>query len=109
MMAPIGSPMFRMRFECQILKCPKCKETFEIHWTESEDNETQFWAFIFTCKKITVLHHYKTGFSMGGKELLTKEEYYIPQKGTEYIPEFYVDFSDKKKLHKKLKTYLVFS
>jgi hypothetical protein len=110
MLAPIGSSAFGMRLEAQILKCQKCHEIFEIHWTETQKNETTYQIFVFTCNGIVVVNWYQFGFVLGSEELLCAEEYYTPSvKKENFIPEFPVDFSDKKKLHKKLKTYLVFS
>jgi hypothetical protein len=108
MLAPVGHPLFRLRFEVQILKCQSCREIFEIHWTEDNENVVKFTGFVFSCKSIVVQSIYASGFGIGNKELLQPEQY-EPQFAKSYIPEFVVNFSDKKKLHKKLKTYLVFS
>lgn len=97
-------------YELQILTCQKCKEIFEIHWLD-DNGETRMIGFTFTCKKIVVYNHYdKNEFTIGGKELLYKNwGPGLNSVGGNIVPEFTVDFSNKRKLNNKLKTYLVFS
>lgn len=93
--------------DVNILSCRKCKEIFEIH-SINKNGETTYTSFVFTCKRLAVVNSYAHGFAIGGREYLygkwTANTYY-----DNYISPFDIDFSDKKKLHKKLKTYLVFS
>lgn len=96
-------------YEVQILTCRKCHEIFEIHWID-DNGETKFLCFVFTCKEIAVTDKYDEGFHIGSKGILYDNwkggiSTYL---GTE-IPAFPVDFSNKRKLYNKLKTYLVFS
>jgi len=95
-------------YNVDILTCRKCNERFEIHWLGDID-PTQITAFVFTCKKWVVFFKYDAGFSIGGKELLWGNKSPHPTSELKYILPFEVDFSDKKKLQKKLKTYLTFS
>lgn len=92
-------------YEVQILKCRKCKEQFEIH-ESGVGNDTKIVAFVFTCKKIAIFYKYDEGFMIGNHDLLWSNR---SVNGHPWIIPFTIDFSDKKKLHKKLKTYLVFS
>lgn len=100
------------RFDVEVLTCRKCKEKFEIHSINTVGGETVYNTFVFTCKDLCVQHVYagKT-FWIGGLKLLY--ESLDNTMGTEEpmvkIPAFEVEFSDKKALHKKLKTYLTFS
>ncbi len=90
----------------EILTCIKCKEVFEIHWWDECDID----SFVFSCKNITILYVYEgqyAGFHLGNKTNLWPSRH--TQENSIAIPFFEVDFSDKKKLHKKLKTYLTFS
>lgn len=95
----------------EILTCIKCKEIFEIHGYE--DELTKITKFVFTCKNIVVINQYPqpsgimVGFNIGDKSNLWPKTFSGHK--TINIPTFEVNFSDKKKLHKKLKTYLVFS
>ena len=97
-------------WEVQILTCrnKKCHEVFEIHWFDNR-GEIKMTHFVFTCKKITVMHRYdEDNFGIGGKELLCPGEHDF-KFAKFFVPKFEVNFSDKKALHKKLKTYLTFS
>lgn len=94
----------------EILTCIKCKEIFEIHgW----DDTAQITDFVFTCKKIVVLNKYPqssgvaVGFNIGNRTNLWPQMF--GGDATINVAPFDIDFSDKNKLHKKLKTYLVFS
>lgn len=95
-------------FNVEVLTCRKCKEVFEIHWWEEDPIEIA--DFVFTCKKIAVLYKYDgmyAGFHVGNRSNLWPNIFKIID--TVDVPPFKVDFSDKKKLYKKLRTYLVFS
>lgn len=95
-------------YECQILTCRKCKEIFEIHWVE-DNGETRYVAFVFTCKDIVVDYQYADGIHIGGRELLYHNKFGTKPITGGFLPAFPIDFSNKRKLHNKLKTYLVFS
>ncbi len=94
----------------EILTCTKCKEVFEIHGWEDTG---QINDFVFSCKDIVVINKYPqpsgtaVGFNIGNRSNLWPGMFSGDL--TVNVPAFVVDFSDKKKLHKKLKTYLVFS
>ena len=96
------------QYNVDMLTCRKCKERFDIHWI---DEATNVVSFAFSCKKMAVFHAYGHGFIIGiKKELLWSYEDRADTKDTDkYLPPFDIDFSDKKKLHNKLKTYLLFS
>jgi hypothetical protein len=97
-----------LTYEVQMLTCRKCDEVFEIHWVDDAGQLT--WSgFVFTCNEVVVFHSYASGFYIGGIELLYQNWVGASAKLENCVPEFKVDFSDKKKLYKKLKTYLVFS
>lgn len=96
----------------EILTCTnkKCKEVFEIHGWEDTGEITDF---VFSCKNIVIINKYPqlsgiaVGFNIGDKSNLWPKMF--GGRVTINVPLFQVDFSDKKKLYKKLKTYLVFS
>lgn len=93
-------------YNIEILTCQKCKEVFQIYWWDDNDVD----SFQFSCKEIVVLHTYDglyKGFHIGDKRALRPS--HMQRNESVSVPEFFVDFSDKKKLHKKLKTYLIFS
>lgn len=94
-------------YELEILTCRKCKEIFEIHWID-DAGEFRYLSFVFTCKDIVVLNRYSSGYSIGGKEFLYVN-WSAGKNPDNFIPAFPVDFSNKNKLYKKLKTYVVFS
>jgi len=102
------------RYDVEVLTCQKCKEKVEIHSIQTIDGETVINTFTFTCKDLCILHVYagKT-FWIGGLSLLYDSlDNQMATSATEpmvKLPAFDVDFSDKEKLWKKLKTYLVFS
>src|SRR5580698_876428 len=88
-----------IRANVETLTCKKCKETFQIYSTQGLDGITTIGGFAFSCKKLRVFFSY------------LKSNFYISKRGNDItnIPSFTVDFSDKKKLYEKLKTYIVFS
>lgn len=91
--------------EVQMLTCRACKEKFEIHWVDDSGKIT-YLDFVFSCKDIVVINRYvEKAFYIVDKRYLYKNGRACP---TNPIPEFTVDFSDKKKLYEKLKTYRVF-
>lgn len=95
-------------YDIQMLTCRDCDEIFEIHWVDDAGKVT-YVAFVFSCNEIVVFNSYSTGFHVGGNELLYQNWSGSTAKLENSIPAFNVDFSDKKKLYKKLKTYLIFS
>jgi len=103
-------------YEVQILTCRSCQETFEIHWYDHDGNVT-YHAFVFTCQELLVFNAYQSHidssrFIISHKNGLYESWKDDPSKHPRYrdmIPPFSVDFSNKKSLYKKLKTYLVFS
>lgn len=88
-----------IRSDVETLTCKKCRETFQIYSTQGLDGTTVIAGFAFSCKKLRVFLSY------------LKSDFYISKRGNDIttIPSFTVDFSDKKKLHEKLKTYIIFS
>lgn len=97
-----------LTYDVQMLTCRDCDEVFEIHWIDDAGKVT-YAAFVFTCNEIVVFNLYADGFFVGGNELLYQNWVGASAKLENSIPAFNVDFSDKKKLFKKLRTYLVFS
>lgn len=97
-----------LTYEVQILTCAKCDEEFEIHWIDDAGKLTWL-GFVFSCNEIVVFNLYSSGFYIGGNELLYRNWVGRNAKLENVVPPFEVDFNDKKKLFKKLKTYLVFS
>lgn len=88
-----------IRADVETLTCKKCKEVFEIHSTQGLDGTTVIGGFAFSCKRLRIFHNYA-------------EPHFEISKGLGLvirIPEFPIDFSNKKKLHEKLKTYIIFS
>jgi hypothetical protein len=102
------SPRNAIAFNVDILTCRKCKEVFEIHsW---ENDPTEIADFVFSCKTISVMNKYDgmyQGFHIGPRSNLWPSIFNV--NNSTRVPPFAVDFSDKKKLFAKLKTYLVFS
>lgn len=82
--------------------CIECSEMFEIH---QEDQENV--SFLFSCNGVYV-RYLNSQFLVA-----TDDELRYRKKGMSashvVIPSFPIDFSDKEKLHQKLKTYLLFS
>lgn len=93
-------PGSNLRSDTEGLDCRKCKECFWIHSTQGDNAVTEITGFTFSCKDFFVFFNYI-------------EDYFdVKDKNRKFlfaIPSFSVDFSDKKKLHEKLKTYLLFS
>lgn len=93
-------------YNVDLLTCRKCNEQFEIHWLGDID-PIKVVSFVFTCKNLAVCYDYEKGFYVGGQEVLWKTQ--KSALALSLIEPFDVDFSDKKKLYKRLKTCLVFS
>lgn len=91
------------RTQAEVLDCRSCKERFIIHSTDF-NNETQYTAFFFTCKKFLVAVQYSSN-----QYAIHKMKAKMIGVEPVMVPPFSVDFSDKKALHKKLKTYVTFS
>lgn len=93
-------PNIALKVDVEIITCRKCKEEFRILSLQGDDGNTDYTGFTFTCKNYRIfspyLEPYYFDMSEGGKHIVT-------------FPSFVVDFSNKKKLYQKLKTYLVFS
>lgn len=89
-----------VRSDAETLYCVDCRETFEIYSHQSDDGETHYTGFNFTCKGLSVEYKY-----------IESTLYITNLKGehTISIPAFVPNFSDRDKLYEKLKTYLVFS
>ena len=88
------------RSDAETLYCVDCKETFEIHSTQSDDGVTTYDGFTFTCKGFEVFVNYtQCVIDIRGLKGTPKST----------IPSFDPDFSDRDKLYEKLKTYLIFS
>lgn len=87
-------------YDIDTLTCQECGERFCIDSLQNSAGETTYVAFTFTCKKYDVVFLYSDAafdiFTRKGKHITT-------------LPAFEVDFSDKKKLFQKLKTYVIFS
>jgi hypothetical protein len=88
------------RYDTETLYCVDCMETFEIHSHQSDEGETTYTGFTFSCKNYSVFNNYIEDYfdisDRKGKHLFA-------------IPSFTVNFSDKNKLYEKLKTYTIFS
>lgn len=85
-----------------ILQCQKCRETFRVDSIQSPEGETTYTGFQFTCKRLRINYKYQDEkFSISDLNDRNKEAVVIPV--------FEVDFSDKNKLHEKIKTYILFS
>lgn len=98
-----GTMAIVSRTQAEILDCRSCKERFIIHSVD-DNGETKYTAFFFTCKKFMVAVHYpKNEFAI--HTMKAKMIGDLPV----WVPPFSVNFSDKKGLHKKLKTYVTFS
>jgi len=88
------------RSDTETLYCVDCKEKFEIHSSQSDEGETTYSGFTFTCKGFEVFVDYiKSTIDISD----LKGEYHTA------LPVFNPDFSDRDKLYEKLKTYIVFS
>ena len=92
----------------------KCKTIFEIHAYEDSDYEDNVVAFTFTCKDLCIRNNYATGAAVG-TVLIGAHDLLYSKRGISApyielgIDSLSFDFSNKKKLYKKLKTYVVFS
>ncbi len=117
---PMSMSSTNHTYEVQILTCRNCQEIFEIHWYETDQQVTQYYGFVFTCKDLLVFNMYlmKPYEDLDGAFCLGKRSKNLwkhhKNKPANFpfrprIPPFPVDFSDKEKLYEKLKTYLVFS
>ena len=98
--------------EVEKLTCPKCEEHFEIYSIQDDTSETHYESFTFTCKDIAVFYHYTNkNFIIGNHKLLftSLTDFAFSLIGTNNVPVFEVDFSDKNKLYNKLKIYVLFS
>jgi hypothetical protein len=101
--------MISLMQEVQILKCFNCKEKFEVHWIDDAGTVT-YLEFVFSCKDIVVVNRYaENNFYIVDKKHLYNSKRPSGLPVTNPIPQFTVDFSDKKKLYEKLRTYRVFS
>ena len=93
-------PQTSLKVDKETLTCRKCKESFIIHSIQDHYGYTDYIGFTFTCKTYKVFFNYA-------------ESYFdISDKNGKYIialPSFSPDFSDKEKLHEKIKTYITFS
>lgn len=88
------------RSDAETLYCVNCKEKFEILSSQTDDGITTYSGFIFTCKGFEVFANYtQCVFDISD----------LKGTHTSTIPSFDPDFSDRDKLHEKLKTYLIFS
>lgn len=94
--------------DAEMLDCRSCKERFIIHSDQTPTGETVYQRFFFSCKDLMVAHHYdKDMFAIF--RITKSKKKSLPDNSAIWVPSFEVDFSDKKKLHKKLETYVVFS
>ena len=93
-------PGTNLKADKEIIECRSCREEFHIHSLQGGDGKTEYTGFTFTCKKYKVFFNYIESYfdisTYAGKYIIA-------------IPSFPVDFSDKKKLFEKLKTYVIFS
>jgi hypothetical protein len=89
-----------MKYDTETLYCVDCKETFEIHSLQREDGYTTYEGFSFTCKGYSIFNNYGEKYF----DISDKKGKHITA-----IPEFPANFSSRKKLHEKLKTYILFS
>ncbi len=88
------------RYDAETFYCVDCKETFEIHSLQGSDGYTTYTGFSFTCKGYNIFNNYiEKYFDISDKK----------GKHITAIPEFPANFSSRKKLHEKLKTYILFS
>jgi len=108
-MSSIGWPQYHV--DSLTCKNKKCKAVFEVHAYEDLDNIV---AFTFTCKDLCIRNNYASGVAVG-TVLIGAHDLLYSKRGisAKYIElgtdSLSFDFSDKKKLYKKLKTYIVFS
>lgn len=88
------------RTDRETLFCVDCKERFEILSHQQNDGETVYTGFVFTCNGLEVYCHYEDS---------TFEITNLKGEHKTTIPEFEPDFTNRDKLHEKLRTYLLFS
>lgn len=101
---PIAPPL--ISFNVDILTCLSCQEKFEIHWWG--EDEPKIVNFVFSCKDICVFYNLENNYCLiGNEDLLWKS--HKSMHGKQRITIFIPDFSNKEKLHNKLKVYLIFS
>jgi hypothetical protein len=91
------------------LTCRSCGESFWIFSIVDAGNVTEIVTFSFSCKDIRVVHDYGSGFIIGSKNSFMNDLSNLSTSGNPILSPFDIDFSDKKKLYTKLKTYLTFS
>jgi len=84
-------------------KCNKCHEVLKIHYkiNINNSNPSKIYVYTLSCKDllIYIYQNNKAFFIIG----------YINEIDLMNIPYFQIDFSDKEKLYRKLKTYIIFS
>lgn len=92
--------LFMTRHDTETFYCGNCKENFQIRSLQNYDSETIYTGFNFTCRELSVFYNYLESVidinELKGKHIVA-------------IPSFDPDFSDKDKLHEKLRTYIIFS
>lgn len=88
-------------YDIETLTCQSCGEHFSIDQIQDVQGETTYVGFSFTCHQYEIVFLYKdevfTLYTTSGGKFVAN------------LPIFEVDFSDKNKLHDKLRTYIVFS
>jgi hypothetical protein len=95
------------RGDIETLSCRQCKEMFRIYSNQDTLGETNILGFMFSCNKIFIYHHYNSDTIFLGRDDRIYSSALDPN--PTHFPAFTMNFSDKKKLHSKLQTYLVFS
>lgn len=93
-------PASSTTYDTETLTCQECGERFCIDFIQNSSGETSYMAFTFTCKKYNVVYLYAEACF----DIYTRKDKHITT-----LPVFEVDFSDKKKLFDKLRTYIIFS
>lgn len=92
----------RAGYFVDIYTCTQCFEMFEIHMSDDKRE-----SFFFSCDDIYA-RCFATWFVISTDERLQYKKFGIIAPSVK-IPPFPIDFSDKQKLHSKLKTYIIFS
>ncbi len=95
------------RMDTETLTCRSCKEIFVIHSNQDTSGETRCTGFAFSCKGVLIYYDYDSNKFWIGNHQKNYKSLFVSE--PTIIPYFSVDFSDKNKLHEKLKTYLIFS
>lgn len=103
-----------INFNVEILTCRSCNEVFEIYSEDDMIGDLVYTAFQFSCEDICVLYDYdKSVYIISKPNMLWENLGKSPTTRTLApeikTPPFEIDFSNKKKLYKKLKTYVTFS